>query len=520
MSSMKKLLQATNLTIMAVLFCGNVLLGQTATEPAGSGTQEDPYQIETLENLYWFTQVDSVWDKHFIQTADIDASPTSGWDNDSGFISKGFGGTYNGKGFVIEGLYINRPNTDDLGLFAGTTNAAQIDSVNLKDLTIIGLYAYGGGLVAHNNGTINHCSTSGSISGNMNIGGLVGSNDGTIKNSHSSCTVTSQSAQSYIGGLIGYNRDSVVNCYSTGDVSGIDILGGLVGSTIDYSNIINCYSKSSVSGDSLVGGLVGWNYKGKITNSYSIGTVTGNKKTGGLVGFVTETTTTTHSYWDKETSGVDTSLEGTCRSTAEMLSDTTYMNNTWDFVCEDANGTENIWAMLDGMNDGYPILAWQYEGPVPTLETLPEVRGQGSVTVSETPTAQDICGDPINGTTDDPLTYESEGTYTITWTYEDSQGNTTTQEQTVTVSAPDGINELEKAGINLYPNPVGDKINIRSTSEQVSRVVVTDLSGRVCLQKTTNNQNEVLNLSKLNSGIYLIQLETEKGKYTAKIVKK
>ncbi|HMA78894.1 MAG TPA: GLUG motif-containing protein, partial [Candidatus Paceibacterota bacterium] len=211
---------------------------------------------------------------------------------------------------------------------------------------------------------------------------------------------------------------------------------------------MNCYSKSSVSGDSLVGGLVGWNYRGNITNSYSTGTVIGNKKVGGLVGLVEPTTTTTHSYWDKETSGIDTSVEGTGRSTAEMLSDTTYLNNTWDFVCEDANGTANVWAMLDGMNDGYPILAWQYEGPVPTQETLPEVTGQGSVTVSETPTAQDICGDPSNGTTDEPLTYESEGTYTITWTYEDSQGNTTTQEQTVTVSAPDGINELEKAGIN------------------------------------------------------------------------
>jgi hypothetical protein len=214
------------------------------------------------------------------------------------------------------------------------------------------------------------------------------------------------------------------------------------------------------------------------------------------------------------------SAEGTGRSTAEMQNDTTYTHNTWDFVCEDANGTENVWARLDGMNDGYPILVYQYEGPVPTQATLPDVTGQGSAEVTETPTAEGICGDEIDGTTDDPLTYENEGTYTITWTYEDSQGNITTQEQTVIVQAPDGINELEKAGINIYPNPVESKMNIQSTGEQVKRVVVTDLSGRVCLQKRTDSQSEVLNLSTLNSGIYLIQLETEKGKYTAKIVKK
>src|SRR6056297_3560678 len=524
MKTMRKLLQQTFLTVLTIIFAVLTTFSQTATQPAGSGTEQDPYQIETLENLYWLAITNSVWDKHFIQVADIDATPTSGWDNDSGFtpiaLGPGFDGTYNGKGHSIDGLYINRPNHNYLALFMYNNNGSKIDSLSLTNINISGADVYGGGISSVSNGTINHCSASGSISGNEFIGGLVGENLGTIKNSYSSCTVTSQNSPSYIGGLIGYNRDSVLNCYSTGDISGVDYIGGLVGYNDWKIPIINSYSRSNVTGDSVVGGLAGWNVSGFITNCYSTGTVTGNQKIGGLVAKLYPPTTTTHSYWDKETSGIDTSVEGTGRSTAEMLNDTTYLNNTWDFVCEDANGTANVWAMLDGMNDGYPILAWQYEGPVPTQEPLQEVTGQGSVTVSETPTAQNICGDPINGTTDDPLTYESEGTYTITWTYEDSQGNTTTQEQTVTVSAPDGINELEKAGINLYPNPVGDKINIRSTSEQVSRVVVTDLSGRVCLQKTTNNQNEVLNLSKLNSGIYLIQLETEKGKYTTKIVKK
>jgi hypothetical protein len=303
-------------------------------------------------------------------------------------------------------------------------------------------------------------------------------------------------------------------------VQGVDILGGLVGINDWHVNIINSYSKSNVTGDSIIGGLVGWNIEGFVTNCYSLGTVTGNEKVGGLVGLLEPPSRTTNSYWDTETSGMANSAEGTGRSTAEMQNDTTYTHNTWDFVCEDANGTENVWARLDGMNDGYPILVYQYEGPVPTQATLPDVTGQGSAEVTETPTAEGICGDEIDGTTDDPLTYENEGTYTITWTYEDSQGNITTQEQTVIVQAPDGINELEKAGINIYPNPVESKMNIQSTGEQVKRVVVTDLSGRVCLQKRTDSQSEVLNLSTLNSGIYLIQLETEKGKYTAKIVKK
>jgi len=148
MKIMKKLLQATSLAIIALLFTGKVLMAQTATAPAGSGTKQDPYQIETLENLYWFTQVDSVWEKHFIQTADIDASPTTGWDNDSGFLSKGFGGTYNGKGHSIDSLYINRPNHNYLALFAFNNNDSKIDSLSVTNLNIKGVAMKGGGFPA------------------------------------------------------------------------------------------------------------------------------------------------------------------------------------------------------------------------------------------------------------------------------------------------------------------------------------------------------------------------------------
>src|SRR5690606_16146212 len=45
----------------------------------------------------------------------------------------------------------------------------------------------------------------------------------------------------------------------------------------------------------------------------------------------------------------------------------------------------------------------------------------------------DNCEGTITGTTTDPLTYNAQGTYTITWTYDDGNGNTSTQNQTVIV---------------------------------------------------------------------------------------
>jgi len=55
------------------------LHAQTATAPAfGEGTGGDPYQIETLQNLYWIASNNANWNKHYIQTANIDASETAG----------------------------------------------------------------------------------------------------------------------------------------------------------------------------------------------------------------------------------------------------------------------------------------------------------------------------------------------------------------------------------------------------------------------------------------------------------
>ncbi|MGA9252742.1 MAG: hypothetical protein WBV71_09880, partial [Roseobacter sp.] len=73
--------------------------------------------------------------------------------------------------------------------------------------------------------------------------------------------------------------------------------------------------------------------------------------------------------------------------------------------------------------------------PAPDVTNLPDVTGECSVTVSTVPTASDGCGGTtINGTTTDPLTYNVVGSYTITWTYDDGNGNVSTQTQNVIVT--------------------------------------------------------------------------------------
>ncbi|MCP4605154.1 MAG: HYR domain-containing protein, partial [Proteobacteria bacterium] len=71
--------------------------------------------------------------------------------------------------------------------------------------------------------------------------------------------------------------------------------------------------------------------------------------------------------------------------------------------------------------------------PVPNAASLPQVTGQCSATIPAAPTATDNCAGTVTGTTTDPLSYSAQGTYTVTWTFDDGNGNTAIQTQQVVV---------------------------------------------------------------------------------------
>ena len=83
------------------------------------------------------------------------------------------------------------------------------------------------------------------------------------------------------------------------------------------------------------------------------------------------------------------------------------------------------------------------------------------------------------------------------------------------------INELEqKSYINIYPNPVNDKLYIETEAE-IEEVVVYDVYGRI--QNLRNSETQKLrnsiDVTDLNSGVYFIQIKTEEGNITKRFVK-
>ncbi len=233
-------------------------------------------------------------------------------DLDTGWppIGGSFGSTFEGNGYSISNLQINRDTVDDsdIGLFAVLSSSARIKNVGLLNVAVEGR-GYVGGLVAQNEGEIVNSYVQGEVKGAQHsVGGLVAFNSssttGVIVNSYANATVMSTGAL-LSGGLVGNNHGTIRNSYAAGHVSGVCDVGGLVAENGSGSEIINSYVSGEISRSgsciddgnrNRVGGLVADN-AGLIRNSYVRGRVSGSGAIGGLFA-VGATGTVESSYWD------------------------------------------------------------------------------------------------------------------------------------------------------------------------------------------------------------------------------
>ena len=229
----------------------------------------------------------------YTERAKSTANGGQGW-QPIGTLVAAFTGTFDGQGYEIKDLFINRPGENGVGLFGVVEGGGGIENVEMVDADVIGDHLVGilvGATTVVGTGTVSNSSATGSVSGNQDVGGLVGQNGGgcTVSNSYAIDNVTGVSGSEYsadVGGLVGYNGGTVSNSYATGSVTGDSCVGGLVGRN-DGGTVSNSYATGSVTGYGYVGCLVGLNAGGTVSNSYATGnvTVTGYAYgVGGLMG--------------------------------------------------------------------------------------------------------------------------------------------------------------------------------------------------------------------------------------------
>ena len=281
---------SNNGTITGGVFTGTVFNNGTITgNPAlitGSGTETDPYQINTAAGLKWFRdKVNSAKTKEetkicAVLTEDIDLNNEPwtpiGIGEDTRKEDLPYSGTFDGNGHTISGLNVNYGDKNG-GLFC------YVKSATIKNLTVAGSVTYSSG-------------------DGIAYGGIVGYADSsTIENCTNRCTVT---GRWYAGGIVGWSADSdIIGCANFGNISSPFRSGGICGIVIGQvdaygidATIRDCYNVGMVSGK-YAGGITGHSDSSDIdiliANCYNVGSLHGSTNTGEIIGDLSGPTCTT-----------------------------------------------------------------------------------------------------------------------------------------------------------------------------------------------------------------------------------
>lgn len=218
----------------------------SANYDGGSGTQEDPYQINSVDSLLTFAS--NVNDGSqggyagvcFKLTSDLDLSGVEwapiGNMNDMETHSTLFLGSFDGDGHTISNLsYTSDTYNCGAGLFG--VSCGEVKNLTLEDATVTvteGTSMAIGGVVGYNMGSVDNVTLKGdsTITGNNCVGGIVGGNNNSITN----CMVEGATVV-----VIGDNHftDKIVQA-DVAECGGL-VVGGGFGGSID-----NCTASGTV----------------------------------------------------------------------------------------------------------------------------------------------------------------------------------------------------------------------------------------------------------------------------------
>ena len=129
--------------------------------------------------------------------------------------------------------------------------------------------------------------------------------------------------------------------------------------------------------------------------------------------------------------------------------------------------------------------------------------------------SSDNCGISNMEISQTQFTDEHIGDNVVTLTVTDNNGNTSTCDAIVTVDAGLGVDNISLNTISLHPNPTSDIINISGNFSGLS-FIVYDLLGKKIFK---GNTSRIIDTSKLEKGIYLIEFSSSNQKAVRKIIK-
>lgn len=340
------------------------------TEPANVG---GVYQIKKETELHWFASEVNSGNTAISARLLNDLALTSGNWYPIGKTGHAYTGTFDGDGHKITNLKVELAQ-DEVGFFGLIGAGGKVQKLHVQGtVKATGTANQTGGIAGVMSDTegvasITDCTFEGTVSGGSQVGGIVGSvglnnkvercgSDATVSGSEriggiaGACSygniyycrnrgkVGAENAK-HVGGIVGDMQNYAVVCgsYNTGSVTGADYLGGIAGEVYVASAPLGCYNTGDVGmamhcggalgsfgGDQYITVVKGSFYKGPLSEAYKAnGAALRTEAQMKLTGFVTE------------------------------------LNREAAVTCYEKDAALR--------NDGYPVLTWESEGFLITLD--------------------------------------------------------------------------------------------------------------------------------------------------------
>ena len=340
------------------------------TEPANVG---GVYQITKETELHWFASEINSGNTAISARLLNDLALTSGNWYPIGKTGHAYTGTFDGDGHKITNLKVELAQ-DEVGFFGLIGAGGKVQKLHVQGtVKATGTANQTGGIAGVMSDTegvasITDCTFEGTVSGGSQVGGIVGSvglnnkvercgSDATVSGSEriggiaGACSygniyycrnrgkVGAKNAK-HVGGIVGDMQNYAVVCgsYNTGSVTGADYLGGIAGEVYVASAPLGCYNTGDVGmamhcggalgsfgGDQYITVVKGSFYKGPLSEAYKAnGAALRTEAQMKLTGFVTE------------------------------------LNREAAVTCYEKDAALR--------NDGYPVLTWESEGFLITLD--------------------------------------------------------------------------------------------------------------------------------------------------------
>lgn len=399
-SKNKLLHKALAFVLTFSLLAALVSFNFTASALTGTGTEQTPYEIATLDDLNKFaTNINNGTYTNVYAKLTNSITINGSW-TPIGNAENKFSGVFDGNGKTItfstvtDGEYVGLFGINEgtiknvtvagssissstkkafVGGVAGLNRGTIINCENSAKIDTTGVNSYAGGIAGvMQNGTIESCKNTGAITVTVSdnsssdvtdheasAGGIVAFNyNGTVKKCENTAAVTNDETYGYTGGIVGNNDGTINNCLNGGIVTNgaaEKYAGGIAG---------NLFTNKDTGSTATISNCLNTNDSGKILGSNGIET---KDETKGIV---------TNSYYKANSDSDNDNIEGTTAVTEDKLDsgEVTYKlngetsaNPVWGQTINESNTLPTIGATEDNNNIVYPADNDGYTNTKPTV---------------------------------------------------------------------------------------------------------------------------------------------------------